>query len=122
MENSQVINVSREHLLSVYFYLESDGLAISGEPFDVPNQQSHLIIAIFDEVAQFSKYCLILISHLYLGKPKTNTISIKRGIILELERIVQIHPSYFYFSKYLNSLWLRLASWCRVLPSSNDSS
>ena len=45
MENSQVINVSTGHLLSVYlFYLESDGLAISGETFDVPNQQTHLII------------------------------------------------------------------------------
>ena len=44
-ENSQVINVLTGHLLSVYlFYLESDGLAISGETFDVPNQQTHLVI------------------------------------------------------------------------------
>ena len=37
-------NVSTGHLLGVFFYLESDGLAISGETFDVPNQQTHLII------------------------------------------------------------------------------
>ena len=39
------LNVSTEHLY-INVYLESDRLAISGESLDVPNQQTHLIIAI----------------------------------------------------------------------------